>query len=166
MMNISRPNQERTSQLLEMIAHLTGEDVQTLDKPKEAAPSKITDDKLQKAIAETHDELIALAFIANLDGKRHPLEEREIARYVYRRLPLVRFDYHAFVDYLKTLSPQSDDFYAALNNIFGKDGWVVKVFLEQMIHLITADGKIDDRERVFLAEFLTLLKQEGFVVTF
>ena len=46
--------------------------------------------------------------------------------------------------------------------IVDKEGWVVKMFLEKMLELIVADGIQTEKEKLFIADFLRILEEEGF----
>ena len=62
--------------------------------------------------------------------------------------------------------PDTQSFYFSLERIVGNEGWIVKMFLEKLMALIVADGRIDDKEKLFLADFLRVLEEEGFELKF
>ncbi len=122
--------------------------------------------ELKTAINRSRSEITALMFISGIDGSREHAEFEQIAQYVHRRCPDLVFKDEDLYRYLNILYPDRESFYQSMESILRKDAWIIKLFLEHMIHLITSDGKIDTKERVFLAEIITILKNEGFIINF
>lgn len=139
-------------------------DLNSIQTPLQA--SSASKGELKTAIARTRNEITALMFIAGVDGNRDHVEFEQIAQYVHRRCPDLVFKDEDLYQYLNMLYPDQESFYQSMERILGNEGWVVKLFLEHMIHLISSDGKIDEKERIFLAEVMTILKNEGFVIKF
>lgn len=141
-----------------------GFDLNSIQTPLQASNS--SRGELKTAIARTRNEITALMFIAGVDGNREHVEFEQIAQYVHRRCPDLVFKDEDLYQYLNMLYPDQESFYQSMERILGSEGWVVKLFLEHMIHLISSDEKIDEKERIFLAEVMTILKNEGFVIKF
>ena len=141
-----------------------GFDLNSIQTPLQASNS--SRGELKTAIARTRNEITALMFISGVDGNRDHIEFEQIAQYVHRRCPDLVFKDEDLYQYLNMLYPDQESFYQSMERILGNEGWVVKLFLEHMIHLISSDGKIDEKERIFLAEVMTILKNEGFVIKF
>ena len=141
-----------------------GFDLNSIQTPLQASNS--SRGELKTAIARTRNEITALMFIAGVDDSRDHVEFEQIAQYVHRRCPDLVFKDEDLYQYLNMLYPDQESFYQSMERILGSEGWVVKLFLEHMIHLISSDGKIDEKERIFLAEVMTILKNEGFVIKF
>ncbi len=141
-----------------------GFDLNSIQTPLQASSS--SRGELKTAIARTRNEITALMFISGVDGNRDHVEFEQIAQYVHRRCPDLAFKDEDLYQYLNMLYPDQESFYQSMERILGNEGWVVKLFLEHMIHLISCDGKIDEKERIFLAEVMTILKNEGFVIKF
>ena len=141
-----------------------GFDLNSIQTPLQASSS--SNGELKTAIARTRNEITALMFISGVDGSRDHVEFEQIAQYVHRRCPDLVFKDEDLYQYLNMLYPDQESFYQSMERILGSEGWVVKLFLEHMIHLISSDGKIDEKERIFLAEVMTILKNEGFVIKF
>ena len=40
------------------------------------------------------------------------------------------------------------------------------MFLEKLLELVVADGKKDEQEKLFLADFFKILEEEGFELNF
>lgn len=139
-------------------------DLNSIQSPLQASSS--SKGELKTAIARTRNEITALMFIAGVDGKRQQEEFSQIAQYVHRRCPDLVFKDEDLYQYLMMLYPDQESFYQSMERILGNEGWVVKLFLEHLIHLISSDGTIDEKERIFLAEIMTILKNEGFLIKF
>ncbi len=139
-------------------------DLNAIQSPLQAKTASTGE--LKTAISRTRNEITVLMFIAGVDGNRDHVEFKQIAEYVHRRCPDLNFKDEDLYRYLNLLYPDRESFYQSMERILGKEGWVVKLSLEHMIHLINSDGKIDEKERFFLAEVMTVLKNEGFVIKF
>ena len=131
-----------------------------------AGPSSLKDGELKTAIDRTRHEITALLFISAVDGHRDERELQKIIEYVHKRCPDLTFDDNKLLDYLHMNYPDTQSFYFSLERILGNEGWVVKMFLEKLMALIVADGRIDDKEKLFLADFLRVLEEEGFELKF
>lgn len=122
--------------------------------------------ELKTAIQRTRNELTALVFVSGVDGHKDVSECQQIVQYVHKRCPDLSFPDESLCNYLNLIQPDLISFHQSMQRIVVQEGWVVKLFLEEMIHMITSDGHIDEKERLFLAEIMTILKQEGFVIKF
>ena len=128
--------------------------------------SSFKNGELKTAIDKTRHEITALLFMAGVDGHRDNRELAKIVEYVHKRCPDLTFEDEGLLDYFKLNYPDTQSFYFSLERILGNDGWIVKMFLEKMMALIVADGRIDSKEKMFLADFLRVLEEEGFELKF
>ncbi|MBO5997099.1 MAG: TerB family tellurite resistance protein [Alphaproteobacteria bacterium] len=128
--------------------------------------SRLKDGEFKTAIDRTRNEITALLFLSTVDGRRDDRELKKIAEYVHKRCPDLTFDDDKLMDYFSMNYPDTQGFYFSLERIIANDGWIVKMFLEKMMSLIVADGKIDEKEKLFLADFLRILEEEGFELNF
>ena len=184
MQNILQIVDEKTKTLyaqpLAFFADVLGVDIgekseqNTIRQPKPAvcaAPtyafnSTLKDGELKTAIDRTRHEITALLFVSAMDGDRDPRELQKVVEYVHKRCPDLTFDDAHLMRYLQMNYPDAQSFYFALERILGKEGWVVKMFLEKLLELIVADGRTDEKEKLFLADFLRILQEEGFDLNF
>lgn len=128
--------------------------------------SSMNGGEMKTAIDMTRHEITALLYISGVDGHRDERELKKIVEYVHRRCPNLSFKDEALMRYLRLVVPDTESFYLALERILGKDGWVVKMFLDHLMELIMADGHADEKEKIFLADFLGILNEEGFDIEF
>ena len=131
------------------------ETANSTSKQPSSAPigeSSLKDGELKTAIDRTRHEITALLFISAVDGQRDERELQKIIEYVHKRCPDLTFDDSKLLDYLHMNYPDTQSFYFSLERIVGNEGWIVKMFLEKLMALIVADGRIDDKEKLFLAE--------------
>ena len=131
-----------------------------------AGQSSLKDGELKTAIDRTRHEINALLFISAIDGHRDERELQKIVEYVHKRCPDLTFNDNKLLNYLHMNYPDTQSFYFSLERILGNEGWIVKMFLEKLMALIVADGRIDDKEKLFLADFLRILEEEGFELNF
>ena len=122
--------------------------------------------EMKTAIDRARYEITALLYVSAIDGQRDERELQKVIEYVHKRCPDLSFTDDAMMQYLKMNYPDTQSFYYALERILGKEGWVVKMFLEKLMELIVADGKTDEKEKLFLADFLAVLQNEGFELNF
>ena len=135
-------------------------EVKALDK------SSLLNGELKTAINLTRYEITALLFVAGIDGHRDASEFRTILDYVHKRCANLTFNDLDLLNYMRLYYPDGQSFYYALERILGQEGWVVKMFVEKLMSLITADGKVHEKEKLFLADFLAVLDEEGFILNF
>ena len=128
--------------------------------------SSLKNGELKTAIDMTRHEITALLFVSGIDGAKDISELKKVIEYVHRRCPNLNFDDAQLMHYLQINYPDTQSFYFALERILGKEGWIVKMFLEKLLELVVADGKKDDREKLFLADFFKILEEEGFELNF
>ncbi len=128
--------------------------------------SSLKNGELKTAIDRTRHEITALLFISAMDGHRHDEELKKVLEYVRKRCPDMSFNDADLMHYLQMNYPDAQSFYFSLERILGKEGWVVKMFLEKLMELIVADGHTDEKEKLFLADFLRILEEEGFELNF
>ena len=136
------------------------------DSLKVVSRSSLKDGELKTAIDRTRHEITALLFISGVDGHRDEREFKKIIEYVRKRCPDLTFDDAGLLNYFRLNYPDTQSFYFSLERILCNEGWVVRMFLEKMMALIVADKNIDKREKLFLADFLRVLEEEGFELKF
>ena len=133
---------------------------------KAEAPVSAEMEELKSAIALTRHELTAFVFMSAVDGERDVSEYKEILKYVHARCAHLNFRDDLLVNYLNRLYPDEESFYQACETILNKEGWILSLFLETMIRLIRADGRVDERERAFLESLFAILGMEGYKIEY
>ena len=128
--------------------------------------SSLKHGELKTAINRTRHEITALLFVSCLDGEKHIDEMQKVVDYVRWRCPDLTIDNQELMHYLENNCPDVQSFYFSLERILGKEGWIVKMFLEKLMELIVSDGNTADKEKLFLADFIRILEEEGFVLNF
>ena len=128
--------------------------------------SSMNGGEMKTAIEMTRHEITALLYVSGIDNNRDERELKKIVDYVHRRCPNLSFRDDSLMRYLRLFVPDTESFYLSLERILGKDGWVVKMFLDYLMELVMADGQADEREKIFLADFLGILNEEGFDIEF
>ena len=137
-----------------------------IDVENRTMTSSMKGGEMKTAIDMTRHEITALMYVSGIDGHRDERELNKVVQYVHRRCPNLSFDDASLMRYLRLVVPDTESFYLSLERILGKDGWVVTMFLDYLMELIMADGKADEREKIFLADFLGILNEEGFDIEF
>ena len=133
--------------------------------PKQTVPTDPLSG-LKEAVALTRHELTAMVFMSAVDGERDTSEYDEIIKYVHTRCPHLSFSDELLVNYLNRLYPDEESFYQAFEVIIEKEGSVLSLFLETLIHLVYADGVIDENERNFLESIFAILSMEGYNIQY
>ncbi|MBQ4084333.1 MAG: TerB family tellurite resistance protein [Alphaproteobacteria bacterium] len=133
--------------------------------PKPAQPVDVLAG-LKEVIALTRHELTAMVFMSAVDGNRDNTEYDEIIKYVRARCPHLSFSDDMLVNYLNRLYPDEESFYQAFEVIIEKEGSVLSLFLESLIHLVYADGVIDENEKNFLESIFAILAVEGYDIQY
>ena len=133
---------------------------------KDDAPLSEEMEELKSAITLTRQELTAFVFMSAVDGDRDTSEYKEILNYVHARCPHLNFRDDLMINYLNRLYPDEESFYQACEVILNKEGWILSLFLETMIRLILADGRVDEKEKAFLESLFAILGMEGYKIEY
>lgn len=116
----------------------------------------------QKVIERTAPAMTVLTFLSSIDGVRRPAERAEIVKHVRSRTTDLNYADTELEEYLIALAPDLESFKMALQVVLSKDKKVVQSVVQAMLAVITADGKVEDKERAFLSRIISILEQEGF----
>ena len=130
-----------------------------------AGKKKLADKELNpifsKIIEKMRYEITALVFLANIDGDYAEAEKDAIMEYIDRRCKGVEYDKVKLRQYLSRLTPDIASFKDAINGIASSQGVVIKMFTEQFIKMIYADGNVDGNEKTALKKLIASMREEG-----
>ncbi len=114
-----------------------------------------------QAINRIRNELAILVFLAKIDKDFDVSESNIIVGYVRKRCSDLRYSPEEVKSYIDKLSPDEDNFYDAMEEVLELGDEELKQFVETFVQIILADGVVDDDERIFLAEMLQIMEEEG-----
>jgi len=114
-----------------------------------------------QAINRIRNELAILVFLAKIDKDFDVSESNIIIGYVRKRCSDLRYVPEEVKSYIDKLSPDEDNFYDAMEEVLELGDDELKEFVETFVQVILADGVVDDEERIFLAEMLQIMEEEG-----
>jgi len=138
----------------------------TLPQVEEKQPEPLSPpNDFTKVIERTGHEMTALMYLVAIDGQRDKTEREKVFEYVKSRTTDLKYDDRELSDYLISLAPDKECFEAALSKALTQDQTVVQGFVEAILDVIMADGKVDPRERDFLINILDLLEKEGYDIS-
>lgn len=135
------------------------------DKLGIEVPDEILSEKLPefaKVIERMHNEIAVLMYVVALDGIREKVERGSVAKYVRSRTADLTYTDQELDDYLISIAPDSTSAGMAFQRILLKDKEEIQAFVSALINVIMADGKVKDKERIFLAKVIDLLESRGF----
>ncbi|MGN1063597.1 MAG: TerB family tellurite resistance protein [Alphaproteobacteria bacterium] len=119
-----------------------------------------------QAIERLHNEITVLMYVVALDGIREKTERRTVADFVRSHTTDLKYSDQELDEYLISVAPDSQSAGVAFQHILAKDKESIQVFIEALIGVIMADGKVAEKERVFLAKVMSLLQSQGFQFNF
>ena len=117
-----------------------------------------------KAIEEVGNEITVLMYLVALDKKRSPEEREYVLDYVKARVPYLDYDKQDMLDYVISLAPDDDSFSMAFHRVLKKGKISVEPLLQGILNVITIDGIVHEKEKVFLARVIDWLKQDGYQI--
>jgi tellurite resistance protein len=100
-----------------------------------------------------------------LDGHRDKREREKVLEYIRSRTADLTYEPDELNEYLISLAPDEVCFSSALSQVLNKGQKVVQTFLETVLDVIMANGKVDDKERAFLIRIMDLLEQDGYEIS-
>lgn len=118
--------------------------------------------EFSKVIERMHNEIAVLMYVVALDGIREKVERGAVAKYVRSRTEDLTYADQELEDYLISVAPDSASAGMAFQRILLKDKEEIQAFVSALINVIMADGKAEEKERIFLAKVIDLLESRGF----
>lgn len=107
-------------------------------------------------------EITILAFFARLTKRFQSIKNNVISDYIKRRQPKYVTMSEQYVDaYVKSILPSKDLFYEALHNLKYKSVKEIEDLVYEAVKISVSDGTIHYDEKIYLAELLQRLRDEG-----
>ena len=122
-------------------------------------------DEFAQVIERTGHEMVVLMYLVAIDGLRSGQERDKVAKYVKSRTKDLHYSDQALNEYLISLAPDEESFQVALGKVLSKDETTVQNFVEAILDVIMADGRVDPRERAFLLRIMELLEADGYNIS-
>ncbi len=107
------------------------------------------------------NEIVALVFLASVDGHYMDSQKQMIASYVKSRMPGISNNDMEILSYIESVRPDIDSFYGAIDDLSEQNAVIIQVFMEKFVELIFADGYVNKNERTALAELVQTFKEDG-----
>ena len=131
--------------------------------PEQALPRPADD--FAKVVERLGHEMTVLMYLVAIDGTRDKAEREKVLTYIRAQTTNLQYNPADLNDYLISLAPDEDCMTAALAHVLNKPQAFVQPFMEAVLDVITADGRVDNRERAFLIRLMDLLEQDGYTIT-
>jgi len=131
-------------------------------EPEEPQKQK---NEIGAVIERVGHEMTALMYLVAIDGHRDKVEREKVFQYVKSRTTDLSYSDDDLNEYLISLAPDEECFADALERVLKKDQNTVQHFVEAILDIIMADGKVDDKERSFLIKIMDLLEQDGYDIS-
>ena len=122
-------------------------------------------DQFAQVIERTGHEMTVLMYLVAVDGVRQTRERDKVFQYVKSRTKDLTYADQELTDYLISLAPDEESFRASLAAVLGQSEEVVQGFIETVLDVIMADGRVDPKERAFLLKIMELLEKEGYNIS-
>ncbi len=118
-------------------------------------------DNFNRVINRVRSEVTALVFLASVDGHYMDSQKRMIVDYIALRNNDVHHSQNEIMRYIERLHPDLESFYDAIDDISNQNPAVIQIFMERFVQLVFADGFVNDKERMALAELVQTFKEDG-----
>lgn len=107
-------------------------------------------------------EVTILAFFARINKSCQSIKNNVISDYIKRRQPKHVTISEQYIDaYVKSILPSKDSFYEALHNLKYKNIKDIEELVYEVVKISVSDGTIHYDEKIYLAELLQILRDEG-----
>lgn len=111
---------------------------------------------------EIRDDLIILTFMAKCNLNFTTIKTKEIHDFINIHKPKACALSEQYISsYLKSLNPNEDDFYKALDNLKTKTPEEATDIMQEAVKISVSDGAIHYQEKLYLAEILQTLRNYG-----
>lgn len=151
---------------MKFIQERLGVQIETQENQKGTAVETPTEkNDFSQVVERTGHEMAVLMYLVAIDGKRNKEEREKVFKYIKERTRDLTYTDADLDEYLISLAPDEENLQPALAKVLSKDQEVIQKFVEAILDIIMADGKIDDRERNFLIRIMDLLEQDGYEIS-
>lgn len=116
-------------------------------------------------VKRMHNEIAVLMYVVALDGIREKSERMAVMKYVKEHTKDLQYTDEELNDYLISVAPDAESAGMAFQRILRKDRQTIQDFISALISVIMANGKADDKERVFLAKVSHPARTQPFIIT-
>ncbi|MBE6453194.1 MAG: hypothetical protein E7012_06895 [Alphaproteobacteria bacterium] len=115
-----------------------------------------------KIIGHLKSELTILTFIANCCGYYSTLKEKIIIEYISAQSTQAQNLSKKYLEtYIKTVNPDSKDFYEAFKNLDYKNPDKIDYLCQEALKVCVVDGRLHYTEKVYMAEMLQIIRAAG-----
>lgn len=115
-----------------------------------------------KQLEDIRDDLIILIFMAKCNSNFTDIKTKSIRDYITCVKPQSKTLSEQYIsNYLKSLNPDEEDFYQALENLKNKTPEEASALAADVVKVSASDGAILYNERIYLAELLQALREHG-----
>ena len=108
------------------------------------------------------DDLIILLYIAKCVDYFTEMKKQTILQYIEEHHPQPQSLSQNYVDScLKTLTPTTEEFYEAVENLSRKTPKEAEELVQTVVKICISDGFLTYNEKIYLAEILQILREQG-----
>ena len=108
------------------------------------------------------DDVILLLFMSKVWDDKNNIKQKIIFDYIRKTITAAGSLSERYLStFLADLQPGDDDFYAALSRLKAKNPGQALRLLEEAVKVCLVDGYLHYNERMYLADFIQALRQEG-----
>ena len=108
------------------------------------------------------NDLILLVFMADSWGNDSNIKDKIIYDYIIKEVAAAQnFSKQFIANYVSMLQPETKDFYEALRSIKSKSPKQAESLLKEIIKICRVDGQMHYKERMYLADIIYTLRENG-----
>ena len=109
------------------------------------------------------DDIIILLYIAKCIDYFSEIKKQTILQYIYQQHPQPQTLSKNYIEScLRSVNPTTEEFYNAVGNIHKKTPEDAEKLLQAVVKLCISDGFLTYNEKIYLAEILQILRDQGF----
>ena len=119
--------------------------------------------KSEKGILnKIRNDLILLTFMADAWGWEGRIKDKIIYDYILKELVAAEnFSKQYIANYVSKIQPEREDFYEALKSLKSKSPKQAERLLKEIVKICRVDGQIHYKERMYLADIMQTLRENG-----
>ncbi len=113
-------------------------------------------------LSPVKDDVILLLFMSKVWNDKNPIKQKIIFDYIQSSVAAAKNLSERYLSrYLAGLQPADDDFYNTLNRLKSKKPSQALRLLQEAVKICLVGGYLHYNERMYLADFIQALRQEG-----
>lgn len=118
--------------------------------------------KKNNILGGIENDIVLLLFMSRVLGHKETLKDKIVCGYIARTVENAENLSEKYLNnYISSINPTVEDFYAALKNIKSKNPQQAQALLKEIVKICLSDGYLHYAEKMYLADIIQMLRVEG-----